>query len=248
MVIRPDASWRVLDIATATGHTALAFAPHVAAVVGLDLTPQMLPLAATLTAERGANNLAFLAGDVEDLPFGDGAFDLVTCRIAPHHFPEIGRFIAEAARVLRLGGVLAIVDNIVPGSRLRGKRADRQREAGAYINAFEKLRDPSHVRCLSFEEWVDALTAAGLAIEAQETLDKRLTFETWAAASPEALVDVVRAAFDVGTPVTPATFRRKKSPIAPPPTCAPSWTPPACARTWPPRIEPLHAAEIVAPV
>jgi len=180
-LIRPDASWRVLDIATATGHTALAFAPHVAAVVGLDLTPQMLPLAATLAAERGAGNLAFIAGDVEAMPFGDGTFDLVTCRIAPHHFPEIGRFIAEAVRVLRLGGVLAIVDNIVPGSRLRGKRAGRQREAGAYINAFEKFRDPSHVRCLSFEEWVDALTAAGLAIEAQETLDKRLTFETWAA-------------------------------------------------------------------
>jgi SAM-dependent methyltransferase len=120
-------------------------------------------------------------GDVDDLPFGDDAFDAVTCRIAPHHFPDISRFIAEAARVLRPGGVLAVVDNVVPGSRLRGKKADRQREAGAYVNAFEKLRDPSHVRCLSYEEWLDAMAAAGLAVEVQETLDKRLTFETWAA-------------------------------------------------------------------
>lgn len=179
--VKPEPAWRVLDIATATGHTALAFAPHVAAVVGLDLTPQILSLAARLAADRGVANLTFTVGDVDDLPFGDGAFDAVTCRIAPHHFPDIGRFIAEAVRVLRPGGRLAVVDNVVPGSRLRGKKADRQRAAGEYVNAFEKLRDPSHVRCLSYEEWLDALAAAGLQVEAQETLDKRLTFETWAA-------------------------------------------------------------------
>lgn len=180
-LVKPQPSWRVLDVATAAGHTALAFAPHVATVIGLDLTAQMLPLAAGLAAERGAANVGLAVGDVDDLPFGVAVFDLVTCRIAPHHFADIGRFLAEAARVLLPGGVLAVVDNIVPGSRLRGKRADRQREAGAYVNAFEKLRDPSHVRCLSEEEWLDALAAAGLVVVARETLDKRLTFETWAA-------------------------------------------------------------------
>lgn len=179
--VAPGPAWRVLDVATAAGHTALAFAPHVAAVVGLDLTPEMLPLAARLAAERGAANVLFAAGDVEELPLADGAFDAVTCRIAPHHFPDIGRFVAEAARVIRPGGALAVVDNVVPGSRLRGKRADRIRAAGAYVNAFEKLRDPSHNRCLSLEEWRAALTAAGLVVEVEETLDKRLTFETWAA-------------------------------------------------------------------
>ena len=180
-LVNPKPAWRVLDIATAAGHAAMAFAPHVAAVVGLDLTPQMLPLAAQLAVERNVANLTFTVGDVDDLPFGDGLFDVVTCRIAPHHFPDIGRFIAEAARVLRPGGKLAVVDNVVPGSRLRGKKADRQRAAGEYVNAFEKLRDPSHARCLSYEEWLDALAAAGLHVEAQEILDKRLTFETWAA-------------------------------------------------------------------
>jgi ubiquinone/menaquinone biosynthesis C-methylase UbiE len=179
--VAPSPDWRILDVATAAGHTALAFAPYVATAVGLDLTPQMLPLAAQLAGERGAANLTFTVGDVDDLPFADGTFDAVTCRIAPHHFPDISRFIAEAARVLRPKGVLAVVDNVVPGSRLRGKKADKQREAGAYVNAFEKLRDPSHVRCLSYEEWLDALTAEGLTVEVQETLDKRLTFETWAA-------------------------------------------------------------------
>ena len=181
----PRPEWRVLDVATATGHTALAFAPRVAAVVGLDLTPEMLPLAARLAEERGVTNVAFTVGDVDELPF-DGAFDLVTCRIAPHHFADIGHFLAEAARVLRPGGLLAVVDNVVPGSRRHGKQADREREAGAYVNAFEKLRDPSHVRCLSFEAWGDALAAVGLVVAAAETIDKRLMFETWAARhSPE---------------------------------------------------------------
>lgn len=179
--LAPQAEWRLLDVATAAGHTALALAPHVADVVGLDLTPEMIPLAAGLAAERGVTNVAFTVGDVEALPFGAASFDAITCRIAPHHFPDVGRFIVEAARVLRPGGLLAVVDNVVPGSRLRGKQADRQRQAGDYVNAFEKLRDPSHVRCLSFEEWLDALAAAGLTLEAQETQDKRLTFETWAA-------------------------------------------------------------------
>ena len=184
-LVDPQPAWRILDVATAAGHTALAFAPRVAGVVGLDLTPEMLPLAARLAEERGATNVAFTVGDVDDLPF-DGAFDLVTCRIAPHHFADIGRFLAEAARVLRPGGLLAVVDNVVPGSRRHGKQADREREAGAYVNAFEKLRDPSHVRCLSFEAWGDTLAAVGLVVAAAETIDKRLTFETWAARhSPE---------------------------------------------------------------
>lgn len=180
-LVGPQPHWHVLDVATGTGHTALAFAPRVAAVVGLDLTPEMLVAATNLAVERGVENISFIPGDVEDLPFGDGVFDLVTCRIAAHHFPNVGRFLAKATRVLRPDGVLAVVDNIVPDSRLHGKKAARQREAGEYVNTFEKLRDPSHMRYLSFEEWLDALAAAGLYVEAIETLDKRLTFETWAA-------------------------------------------------------------------
>jgi ubiquinone/menaquinone biosynthesis C-methylase UbiE len=180
-LVDPRPEWRVLDIATAAGHTAMTFAPQVAAVVGLDLTWQMIPLARQLAHERGILNTIYTVGDVDDLPFGNTTFDAVTCRIAPHHFPDIAKFVDEAARVVRPGGLLAIVDNIVPSSRLRGKKADKQREAGAYINTYEKLRDPSHNRCLCLEEWLDTFAAAELIVEAQETIDKRLTFETWAA-------------------------------------------------------------------
>ncbi|MCZ7669473.1 MAG: class I SAM-dependent methyltransferase [Chloroflexi bacterium] len=93
--------------------------------------------------------------DAENLPFSAASFDVVTCRIAAHHFEDNGCFLSEAARVLKSGAFLALVDNVVPGSRRRGKKADVVRAAGAYLNALEKLRDPSHVRCFSMEEWLD---------------------------------------------------------------------------------------------
>ncbi len=119
-LVNPQPHWHALDVATAAGHTAFIFAPHVADVVATDITPEMLPVAARVAGEKGITNVTLREADAEDLPFADATFDLVTCRIAPHHFPNISRFLAEAARVLRPGGVLAVVDNIVPrrGGRL----------------------------------------------------------------------------------------------------------------------------------
>jgi len=177
---QPQSHWLALDVATAAGHTALAFAPHVGHVVATDITPQMLPLAAGLAVERGIVNLSLGAADAEALPFAGDSFDLVTCRIAAHHFPDVGRFLVESARVLRPDGILAVVDNVVPGSHLRGKKARRQRDAGRYVNAFEKLRDPSHHRCLSLDEWSRAFHEAGFIRIIQETAYKQMAFEPWA--------------------------------------------------------------------
>jgi hypothetical protein len=92
----------------------------------------------------------------------------------------VARFASEAARVLKPGGRLAVVDNVVPGSRLRGKKGDAQRLAGQYANAFEKLRDPSHNRCLSLDEWQDVFREAGFVLEHQELLGKEMRFDSWA--------------------------------------------------------------------
>src|SRR5205807_2019213 len=90
----------VLDVATGTGNTAFAMAPHVARVVGLDLTPEMLDQARRLAAERGVANVEWVVGDAQQLPFPDASFDLYTVRAAPHHFPDLDLALREAYRVL----------------------------------------------------------------------------------------------------------------------------------------------------
>lgn len=167
---RPTSHAMVLDIATATGHNALSFAPHVQHVIGLDLTPEMLPEARGLAQKRHIDNVSFSQGDAENLPFAAGSFAIVTCRIAPHHFPDVARAVEEMARVCQAGGCVAICDNTTPPAS----------DAAAYINAFETRRDPSHHWAYSLEEWRQFLQQAGLTLEAEEKLPKTMHFASWA--------------------------------------------------------------------
>ncbi|MBN1934676.1 MAG: HAD-IA family hydrolase, partial [Anaerolineae bacterium] len=84
-IAQPQPHWHVLDVATGGGHTALKFAPYVASVVASDLTPAMLDAAKAFITAQGAGNVQFKLADAEALPFDAATFDLVTCRIAPHH-------------------------------------------------------------------------------------------------------------------------------------------------------------------
>ena len=183
-LVQPQPDWEALDVASAAGHTAFVFAPHVAHVVSSDLTPEMLPVAAKGAAEKGLNNLSFQEADAEALPFEDGRFDLVTCRIAPHHFPHVDRFLAESVRVLKPGGTLAVVDNVAPDKLGKAATSDANQdqlsEAGILYNHFEKLRDPSHGRCLTTQEWLDGFEAVGLEVLHYEHAPKTMAFEPWA--------------------------------------------------------------------
>lgn len=165
-LVQPQTDWQVLDIATAAGHTAFIFAPHVAHVIASDITPEMLTVAKEQAAKKGITNTTTQLADAEELPFTDGSFDLVMCRIAPHHFPHIDRFLAESARVLKTGGTLAVVDNITPDDP----------QAADYVDAIERLRDPSHVHCLSLTEWRTAFDQAGIRMVGEEVADKAMEF------------------------------------------------------------------------
>ncbi|HVB10170.1 MAG TPA: methyltransferase domain-containing protein [Bacillota bacterium] len=158
-----------LDVATGTGHTALALAPRVGDAVGLDLTPEMLAEAARLAAERGVRNVTWALGDAHALPFPDVTFDIVTTRRAAHHFANVARFLQEARRVLKPGGTLGIVDQSVP----------EVPEAAAPIWEMEKRRDPSHVRAWSGAEWRRMLEAASFAVESLELAVERRDVEEW---------------------------------------------------------------------
>jgi hypothetical protein len=81
---------------------------------------------------------------------------------------------------LHAGGILAVVDNIVPGGFRTGKATRRLRETGRYVNAFDRLRDPSHVESLSRDQWLEFFYQNGLRVQHQETIEKQLDFDPWA--------------------------------------------------------------------
>jgi ubiquinone/menaquinone biosynthesis C-methylase UbiE len=168
-LVETKPTWRHLDIATGAGHTALAFAPKVAKVTASDITPEMLQQARKLAKERKLGNVVTAQASAYDLPFPDTSYHLVTCRLAAHHFPKPKSFVREAARVLIPGGTFALVDNTSP---------DDESLAAAF-NAFEKLRDPSHGRALSVEEWTAIIRDAGLTPVTTEIMDQDIPFDPW---------------------------------------------------------------------
>ncbi len=151
--LRPQPHELALDVATGTGHTALALAPLVMTVLGLDLTAAMLAQAQKLAREKQVANTVWLTGDAMALPFLDGTFDLVTCRRAFHHFPRPAAALAEMARVLKPGGRLGVVDMTVPAG-----------PGGRLFNALEWARDHTHVQALDDQSWLALATGAGLEI------------------------------------------------------------------------------------
>jgi ubiquinone/menaquinone biosynthesis C-methylase UbiE len=209
-LVQPQRDWQVLDIATGAGHTAAAFAPHVAHVTASDITDEMLEQARKLAAAKGLGNMETAAADAEALPFADARFDLVTCRIAAHHFPDVPRFVREVRRVLKRGGTFALVDNVGPDALSTPGFSEAELVAAAVAyNAFEKLRDPSHGRCLGLAEWGMVIAAAGLDVLHQEILPKTMEFAPWAArmdADP-ATVARLRSMLEKGTPALKAFLK-----------------------------------------
>ena len=180
---RPD--WRVLDVATGGGHTALAVAPHVREVVATDLTPEMVRAARIFIASKGITNVDCREADATALPFGDDSFDMATCRIAPHHFPDVPRFVSEMFRVVRRGGLAFVIDNVVPEERV----------AAEYINRLEKVRDPSHNWSHTESDWLRFFRDAGFSDIHSEFFRKTRDFESWAdrAAADEETKEQLRA-------------------------------------------------------
>lgn len=156
---RPEPDWHALDVATGSGHTALALAPHVAWVTGTDITPEMLAEADKLRDHRGVANVTYSEADVHELPFDDASFDLVTCRRAAHHFSSIGRALAEMHRVLRPGGRLVIDDRSVPEDSF----------VDTCMNRLDFYHDESHVRQYPPNEWEMMLREAGFSVDTIET-------------------------------------------------------------------------------
>ena len=136
-----------LDVATGGGHVARRLREAGVEVVSADPAPGMRP---------------DVICRAEDLPFADGAFDLVVTRIAPHHFEDIAAAVAELARV---SNDLVVVEDTLYVSE--------------QVEEAEKLRDPTHVRSYTEQAWRGMLEAAGLEIEQVEHFEKHHPLEDW---------------------------------------------------------------------
>jgi SAM-dependent methyltransferase len=138
-----------LDVASGGGHTANRLREAGFQVTTLDPAPGMR---ADVTARA------------EDIPFAESSFDVVACRIAPHHFADVEAAVREMARVARR--VVLVEDTLFESEQ---------------VEEAERLRDPTHVRSYTEEEWRRFLEDAGLTIEQLEIQEKRRPFDSWLA-------------------------------------------------------------------
>ncbi len=156
----PEARGSSLDIATGTGFTALALAAHFDTVTAVDISTGMLAQARSRASAQDISNVTFIESAAESLPFEDETFDLVTCRIAAHHFENVQSFLSEAHRVLKPCGTFLMADTTVPDDDLA---------AADWQNRVEAVRDTSHVRNLPPSEWRSLVQAAGFTVDEVET-------------------------------------------------------------------------------
>lgn len=179
---------KTLDIATGTGFTAFALAPKVSDVVATDLTLEMVVKASELAQEQAIVNIKFSIAAAESLPFHNASFDLVTCRLAPHHFQDVPKFLNEVHRVLKTEGLFCLVDSVSPESK----------KLIAWQNRVEKLRDDSHVFGYPPSQWDKMIVEAGFEIEeTAHTRNAQMSFLWWVRPqkNPPEVVQEIRDAF-----------------------------------------------------
>lgn len=165
----PQGQW--IDIACGPGVVSRAVAGKVGSVRGIDLTPAMIEEAEKRSRDEVVRNVSFAVGDATSLDFPEATFDGAITRLSLHHVPAPARMVAEMARVVCPGGVVVLSD----------LAADRDRDAAAWREEIERLRDPSHWACLTPERLREAGAAAGLVVDDEEIVPVDIDFDDWLA-------------------------------------------------------------------
>ncbi len=166
---KPQTTDLALDVACGPGAFVLALAARVRFARGVDLTHEMLRQAQEFQRDRQILNVCFERGDVEQLPYPDAAFDLVTCQHSIHHFPQPQLALREMIRVMKLDARLMIIDTV-------------SRESDAKVelhNRIEKIRDPSHALSLRLTSLLEMFENHGLEIARQALKRRPRSFNQW---------------------------------------------------------------------
>ena len=168
--VAPNGQDSVLEVAAGTCACGRSFAPLVQGVVCLDATPSMLQIGKREAERSRLNNMTFVKGYAEELPFLNDSFSIVFSRLAFHHFTDADTVFSEMVRVLKPGGKLVMIDMEAADEPLR-KTEDE----------IETLRDPSHVRNMSKNEMLELFASHSLQIEQCETTEIQQKLNSWLA-------------------------------------------------------------------
>jgi ubiquinone/menaquinone biosynthesis C-methylase UbiE len=160
---------QALDVGTGAGTMAWALSALCRKVIALDSTPEALSATRAELSSRNVDRAALCRGRAEALPFQERTFNLVTSRIAAHHFDSVKTFTSEARRVLKDDGVLCIVDLVAPD----------EPHNSTWIDWVETVRDPTHRHIFSLTEWQETLHRAGFSIKSVQRIQPTLSFKEW---------------------------------------------------------------------
>lgn len=169
----PHATDRLLDIGVGTGHVALAFAPRVAHVTAVDISPAMLERAESARLAQGISNMAVRWADALALPYPEGGFDLAISHDLMQHIADLAGLGRSIRRVLKPGGKW-VMDELI-GSEDTVKRATQE--------AIEIQRSAAFAKLHSLSEIESQMRATGFHIESVEHYDAPQTLEGWLAAA-----------------------------------------------------------------
>jgi len=174
----------VLDLGCGAGHASFVAAGVVREVTAYDLSEKMLDVVRQAARDRQLSNINTVHGAAEQLPFADGAFDVVISRYSAHHWHDVALALREVKRVLKPGGKFILMDIASPGRPV----------LDTWLQTIEVLRDPSHVRNYSAAEWLQMTQQSGMTVDKLLTDRLALEYSSWVERmkTPEVLRAAIR--------------------------------------------------------
>ena len=166
--VEPNQTDTMLEVAAGTCACGCAFAPFLQNVVCLDATVPMLQIGRQEAQNRHLENMMFVKGYAEELPFLDDSFDILLSRLAFHHFTDPDTAFQEMVRVLKPGGKLVLIDMEAAEEAFRKTKDE-----------IETLRDPSHVKNLSRSEMLDLFSKHTIAVDKCEITEMPTHLNRW---------------------------------------------------------------------
>lgn len=171
IVCAPDSNSIVLDLGCGAGHLSYAMAAYAKKVTAYDLSREMLEVVAAESRQRGLINLETMQGSAHELPFEAASYDAVVSRYSAHHWRHIPVALKEAHRILKPGGTLCFIDQAGGSEPL----------FDTYLQTIEVLRDPSHVRDYTDQEWLAFCEDAGFSARIESRWRLPIEFSSWIA-------------------------------------------------------------------